>query len=122
MLKYPKKIYAIQHNITKRMYIGATKNVEGRYRDHIYALRKGQHGVEDMQTDFDIYGEDYSLYILGEIASGHERRKEYDLIRKYRTQIRGFGYNYKDRAVVKKYTPDHIPLKPGLPQTKTKGK
>lgn len=117
-MTYCKKIYAIQHNATKRIYIGSSGDVDGRYRSHIYALRKGKHPVEDMQDDFNRYGEDYSVFLLGEIHSRADKRTEYEWMVRYRSHIRGYGYNYKDRAAVRRYIPDKTPYKDGLPQVK----
>ena len=96
-MELPRKVYAIQHNTTKRIYIGSSKDVRSRYQSHMSLLRNGKHQVEDMQKDFDEHGEDYSLYILDEILDDSENSKEYEWMRKYNTRTRGVGYNYKDR-------------------------
>ncbi len=114
-MEFPRKIYAIQHNVTKRMYIGSTKNVDSRYLNHIYKLRAGKHPVEDMQEDFIKYGEDYSLFVLEEITEYQDRMREFEWMHKYNTITRGIGYNYKDQgreAVCLKNTP---PYKEGKP-------
>lgn len=111
----PKKVYAIQHNVTKRIYIGSSSDVNARYWSHIHLLRAGKHNVEDMQADFDKYGEDFSLFILEEITSFTDRALEYDWMEKYQSHIRGKGYNYKDRAVTKRRK-GMEPLKDGLPE------
>ena len=77
-MKLPRKVYAIQHNTTKRIYIGSSVDVEARYMNHMYQLRAGKHIVEDMQDDFINYGEDYSLFILYEITEHKDRFKEYE--------------------------------------------
>ena len=112
-MERPKVIYAIQHNVTKRIYIGSSINVKSRYQSHLYQLRAGKHRIEDMQSDFNEYGEDYSLFILGEYTSYRNRRVEYEWMRKYQSHIRGKGYNYKDQAVVRN---DAVPLKEGMPE------
>lgn len=111
----PKKVYAIQHNVTKRIYIGSSADVNARYWSHIHLLRTGKHNVEDMQADFDKYGEDFSLFILDEITSFTDRTVEYDWMKKYQSHIRGKGYNYKDRAVTKRRQ-GMEPWMPGLPE------
>lgn len=110
----PKIIYAIQHNKTKRIYIGSTRDVDKRYRNHIYQLRKGNHSIEDMQKDFDEFGEDYSLHILDEITTPEERAKEYRYMEEYQSYVRGVGYNYKDKVFAEKSV--DIPLRPGRPE------
>ena len=108
-----KKVYAIQHNNTKRIYIGSSINPEERYMSHIYSLRKGNHPVEDMQEDFNKYGENLSFYILDECHGYEERKKEYEWMRKYNTTHRGVGYNYKDHE--KAYSAAHLTFIEGLP-------
>lgn len=66
-MKLPRIVYAIQHNMTKRIYVGSSANVENRYWNHMNNLRNHKHNIEDMQSDYDNYGEDYSLYLLDEI-------------------------------------------------------
>ena len=115
-MDFPRRIYAIQHNATKRIYIGSSKNVNDRYMNHIYRLRSGKHHIEDMQEDFNEYGEDFSLFILDEIKTYAERKKEYEWMRKYNSFKRGIGYNYKDHEkeiLCLKNTP---PYKNGVPE------
>ena len=96
MAIYPRVIYMITHNVTKRMYIGSTGKFKTRIRLHLNALRAGRHSIEDMQKDFDMFGEDYSIEILDEIKINESFRKEYDYMDLYKSRIRGIGYNYKD--------------------------
>ena len=96
MAIYPRVIYIITHNVTKRSYIGSSGRFNVRIKRHLEALRSGRHSVEDMQKDFDIYGENFTIKVIGEMNSIVESIKEYDAMREYRTYIRGLGYNYKD--------------------------
>lgn len=97
-MKIPTQVYAIRHNPTSKMYIGRSANVEKRVSQHMKMLRSGCHHVEDMQEDFNEFGEDYSVFILDEITKWAERTKEYYWMVKCGTYIRGVGYNYKDHA------------------------
>jgi hypothetical protein len=92
----PFKIYCILHNVTDRAYIGRSRKVEKRLKDHLFALRSHKHVVEDMQADFDKYGEDYTITILEENVDFKDRNKEHQWMEKYQSNIRGKGYNYKD--------------------------
>lgn len=114
----PRKIYAIQHNVTKRIYIGSTKDVRSRYLAHIHNLRNGKHPNEDMQEDFETHGENYSLFILDEITKFEDRKKEYEYMRQYKTHIRGIGYNYNDHAVKQEseHVNNSVPLMDGIPE------
>jgi hypothetical protein len=95
-LPYHRTIYSIKHNVTGREYIGSSKNPKQRIQRHLAALRGGYHTVEDMQSDFDKYGEDYTISVLEEITDFEKRHREYDLMEEHKSYIRGEGYNYKD--------------------------
>ena len=97
-MNFPRKVYAIRHNKTNRVYVGSSSRVDIRFKEHMTALRNGRHSVEDMQADFDKYGEDYSFTVVDEIATYEERQKEYDWMKKYHSYDKQFGYNYKDYA------------------------
>lgn len=86
--------------------------MESRYWNHVCHLRNHQHSIEDMQRDYDDFGEDYSLYLLDEIKVSSERRKEYEWMNKLKSYIRGIGYNYKNKAVIPR---EKLPLKSGIP-------
>ena len=95
-MNYPRKVYAIRHNVTNRVYIGSSCHVDKRFNEHIDALRAHRHSVEDMQADFDKHGEDFTLTVLDHIATAEDRHREYDWMSKNQSYIRGVGYNYND--------------------------
>ena len=94
---YPRGVYVIQHIPTGKVYVGSSVNPDHRIKQHLLALRRGGHVVEDMQADYDRYGEDYSFTVIDSIASPSERHKEYDWMEKYGSYRRECGYNYKHR-------------------------
>lgn len=96
-MKCPRKVYAIRHNVTDRVYIGSSCNVDRRFKEHLYALQAHTHIVDDMQKDYDEHGEDYTLTILDQIKDESEIEKEYEWMDKYQSFVRGVGYNYKDK-------------------------
>lgn len=95
-MKLPRTVYLIRHNKTNRIYIGSSANPHRRIQNHMYALRNGHHPVEDMQADFDAYGEDYTVEFLEVITAYKDSMHEYSWMEKYNSHIRGSGYNYKD--------------------------
>ena len=110
-MKYPRKVYCIRHNVTDRVYIGSSSNVDRRFMAHIHALRRGAHIVGDMQEDYNRYGEDYTLTVLDTIEDIGEKDKEYEWMKTYSSNERGRGYNYNDKKNVdevqrKKKTPE----------------
>ena len=89
------KVYMIRHNVTGRMYIGRSENVPLRIKQHFWQLRAGKHPIEDMQNDFEVYGNDFTVSILGEVDNDH-LKLEIEMMDKYNSTTRGVGYNYKD--------------------------
>lgn len=94
---YPRSIYKITHVPTGRVYVGSSNNPENRLKAHLSALRNGKHPVEDMQVDFEEFGENYDFSVIGQIKDKSEDHKEYDYMLEFGSNIRGHGYNYKDR-------------------------
>ena len=95
-MTYARKVYAIRHNVTNRVYVGSSGNVDRRFNQHLYALRSHTHIVGDMQKDFDEHGEDFTLTILDTIKDASESEKEFEWMDKYQSFVRGVGYNYQD--------------------------
>lgn len=101
-MKYPRKVYAIRHNTTNKVYIGSSCNVDRRFLQHLYALRSHKHPVWDMQKDFNEHGEDYTMTILDTIKDASESEKEYEWMEKYQSFVQDIGYNYQDVKVRRK--------------------
>lgn len=94
-------VYMIRHNITGRMYIGRTENVNKRVYQHFCLLKRGKHSVEDMQSDFDAYGDNFTISVLG-YENYSNRGFETQMMDKYKSTTRGVGYNYKDPHITAK--------------------
>ena len=123
-------IYAIQHNKTKRMYIGTTSDLPKRYKGHIVALLKHKHHSKLMQEDFDKFGGDYSVYVLEEFVKPKERIHAYGTIYCSRYAVLEYkwmetydtinnGYNQQDhiaRKHIKNKHLDEFPIKDGIPE------
>lgn len=97
-MNFPKQIYMIRHNITGRIYIGSSATPQKRYENHLCRLKNGKHSIEDLQKDFNEYGENFTFTILDEIADSEETAKEYQWMKELKSNIRGIGYNYNDKA------------------------
>ena len=89
-------IYAIQNKVNKKIYVGKTENPQTRLQKHLSDLKNGRHIIEDMQEDFNRFGDVFELFILEENVCYRDRHIEYKYMKKYRTCEREFGYNYKD--------------------------
>lgn len=95
-MNLPRKIYSIRHNETNRVYVGSSANLKHRIANHLQRLRTHTHHIEDMQSDFDKYGENYTIKVLDEIIEYEDRIKEYEWMEKLNSRVRGIGYNYLD--------------------------
>ena len=93
-------VYAIGNKVTKRFYIGST-NCTKQYRPkrHMMELKANRHQVEQMQEDYNQYGEDsFFVCYLGEFFGDELKRMEIFMMQVMRTKDRRFGYNYKDKT------------------------
>lgn len=111
-------IYAIQNTITKKIYVGRAKDAIKRFQAHMSLLRIGEHSVEDMQDDFNDFGEaSFVLFILEDNLPWNLKHREYVWMQKLNSHIREVGYNYKDKKVASfgKGIPTPIPLQTGYP-------
>lgn len=95
-MKFPQRVYAIKHRTTGKIYVGRSSRPKARIKRHLCNLRGGRHPVEDMQADYDKYGEHYSFYLLDFIRTWGERNKEFQWQLKLNSLYRDYGYNYKD--------------------------
>lgn len=104
-MRFPRTVYAIRHNKTNRVYVGSSCRPEYRIQEHKQALRKGCHIVRDMQEDYDLYGDDYTITYLEVIHEFKDRSHEYEWMRKLNSHVRESGYNYNDRVFTRKRDP-----------------
>ena len=91
-------VYMIKNTGNGKAYIGSSCSLDGRVEKHICALRHHRHKVEDMQSDFEKYGENMFCAVpLGKFPDDEAIRMETFYQRIFRTNERAYGYNYKDR-------------------------
>ncbi|HEL2592474.1 TPA: GIY-YIG nuclease family protein [Streptococcus suis] len=61
-------IYRIECRATNRRYYGQSMSINRRFDDHKYKLRHNQHYSEEMQSDFNKYGEcSFSFVVIEEV-------------------------------------------------------
>ena len=90
-------VYALRHNITGRVYVGCSRNVERRINEHLKLLEFGKHTVDLMQDDYDKYGKNYSYFILFEAYASYDAfMMEKNFMSLLDTRNPQKGYNYKD--------------------------
>lgn len=96
-------IYVIKNTINNRVYVGRSSQPETRWKAHIAKLRRGCHPVEDLQFDFDQFGEDVFDFKIIEIVdpkNSYKTYKEYKWMQKLRSTDRATGYNYNDMRAI----------------------
>lgn len=89
-------IYAIQHNVTGRIYVGRTyRRTEERIEQHLKELKEHRHTNPIMQADYDAYGCDYSFYELEKVPY-EDADKEVEWMDRLNTGDPRVGYNCND--------------------------
>lgn len=103
-MEFESYIYKIECKANKKVYIGKTFNPERRWKLHINSLRRGKHPIEDLQRDYERYGESAFAFSLicrsahtcidgiRNIDSIEEKRQ----MEHYKSYLRECGYNYRD--------------------------
>ncbi len=92
-------IYTITNLVTGRTYVGKTQRglPSARVVKHFEALRSNRHSVEQLQEDFNKYGEDsFVVKYLDSFDDMEGARMEVFMMKVLRSQDKRFGYNYKD--------------------------
>lgn len=85
-------VYKIMNVETGKFYIGSSKNIKQRFKEHIDDLESGWHSSEDMQNDWIKYGRDkFTFDILLETDYANAKKFEQEYIDKF--QLVRFGYN-----------------------------
>lgn len=85
-------VYGIENTINGKWYIGQTKNLAQRRRQHLWRLRDGSHGNKDLQNDWNLFGENaFKLHCLEECSDDRLLDKERYWISKKNSYE--YGYN-----------------------------
>lgn len=88
-----KTIYAMQHNVTKKIYVGSCNRAESRIKKHMHDLLRGSHTNKHLQRDFDKYGMEFSFYKLAEVDSSSVFTQERNWQNALRSNEPKTGYN-----------------------------
>lgn len=88
-------VYAIENCSNGKMYIGSSKNIKNRVRQHESLFYYG-HSNNRIQDDIN-HGDTFKSHILYKFSSpckeGELRAKECEFIRKFNTFINGYNIN-----------------------------
>ena len=93
-------VYQIRNIINNQIYIGSSKNIQKRWKQHIKALCENKHDNIFLQNDWNNYGEDYFEFTILEFC---EEDKQYKLEQEYFKKLMPFhrlgnGYNVNEDA------------------------
>lgn len=72
-------VYEIKNVVNNKRYIGATKNIRFRFRQHKTSLNSGEHHSKTLQDDFNKYGlENFIFKVLAKVPE-----EDLDFMEKY---------------------------------------
>jgi len=93
-------IYIIKNIKNNKVYIGITsRNVQTRWKEHIYKLNKKSHENKLLQKDWNKYGKDMFIFeILKKCDYSKLEKNENFYINKYKSTNKKFGYNNKSEG------------------------
>jgi len=98
-------IYCIYNEITDKIYIGSTKNIYGRLKNHLIKLSKKQHENSYLQNTFNKYGIDsFHFNVLEYCKKDNLIKREQYYIDLYNSSNRKYGYNLITYSRRKIYT------------------
>lgn len=87
-------IYKIVNSRNKRVYVGSASNFQRRFTEHLKALRDGTHHNQQLQNDWDLYGEDCFTFKVVEVVE--DKSVLLDVEKEHIHQYKR-PYNHKDR-------------------------
>lgn len=93
-------IYEIRNTVDNKVYVGKSRNVEARFKNHVYSLNKGKHCNRHLQNAFMKYGiENFRFSIIEQFESDITEdflgeRELYWMI-EFDSHNREFGYNLR---------------------------
>lgn len=105
-------IYCIINSVNSKSYIGSSKNIYKRLRDHIYRLRRGSHYNEYLQRAFIKYGErNFYFSVIEECLESLLEDREQFYMDTLNSVNPFFGYNIAptaNRSVISEETKKKI--------------
>ena len=94
-------IYSIKNTINGMSYVGSTKNLQKRFREHVIALQKNSHHNQHLQNAWDKYGEKSFCFMLIEEVKEMSLLLEREQYWLDKTEVykRDKGYNICSKAI-----------------------
>ncbi len=87
-------IYCITNIVSNKIYIGSSKHIDRRIKEHIRKLRKGTHANSHLQSAWNLHKENAFIFLIIEKCDTEELliREQY-YIDKYKCYDKSVGYN-----------------------------
>ena len=87
-------IYCIENKITNMVYIGLSKNINNRWKEHKYRLNRNIHPNNKLQNAWNKYGEEsFEFFVLEKCDKNIIYEREKYWIQQYKSYDRNLGYN-----------------------------
>ena len=91
-----KIVYVLTNRANGKKYVGSSYHPYYRKKAHDLALKGHRHPCENMQTDYDKYGDCFDMTIVDLVTQPREKSEEYKWMKKLKTYDERYGYNYAD--------------------------
>jgi predicted GIY-YIG superfamily endonuclease len=93
-------IYKIENLVNGKVYIGSSQDINKRWKQHLYSLRKGQHHSYHLQKAWEKYGEENFKFEIVEVVTDESLliTLEQKWINSYKSYDSKYGYNISEEA------------------------
>ncbi|MBA4547717.1 GIY-YIG nuclease family protein [Thermoactinomyces intermedius] len=113
-------IYLIKNNITNKIYVGSSANIERRWKEHKKSLNAGTHHSPHLQASWDKYGKEAFSFSIIEVVDDVNNlidREQFwlDELKPYKEDI---GYNILPNAYSRRGVPLSEEAKQKMIETK----
>lgn len=87
-------IYKIQNKVNGKVYVGASRNIKARFRQHKSTLRNNVHICKELQSEYNEYGEDKFFHEVLEVCDEELlNKREQFWTDKLKSNNANYGYN-----------------------------
>ena len=87
-------IYKIQNKVNGKVYVGASRNIKARFRQHKSTLRNNVHICKELQSEYTEYGEDQFFHEVLEVCDEELlNKREQFWTDKLKSNNANYGYN-----------------------------
>lgn len=97
-------IYKITNKINNKFYIGSSKNIANRWKDHLSGLSSGNHSNYKLQNAINEFGiQNFTFEIIEVITTKYDRKylltREQYYLDKEKSYLDDIGYNINDKTI-----------------------